>query len=113
MRGTKMGLFSTKTKSSSTSKSSAKLRGWAKPLVKGFAGHTVDFMNSDPHQYVAPTSSLQTKAFGDVTGLGGWKAPADQALGMAADAGARGPAAATASLAGYRSILDDGGVQKY
>lgn len=106
-----MGLFSTKTKSKSTVNPS--LKDWAAPLVKGYASNVTDFMNTDPLQYVAPTSALQSKAFGDVQGLGGWKPYATQAADAATEASGEGPVSATATLAGTHSILDNGGIERY
>ena len=100
----------------STSTSKTKQRPYVDPVMKAnldsYAGQANNFLKSDPTQYVAPASELQTKAFGDAENLGGWKASNAQAMDMATAAGGRGPASATASLAGFDS-LDPSDIQRY
>lgn len=106
-----MGLFSSKQKTKSTQK--ATFRGWIEPTVLGLQDKIHNIMDADPTKWVAPTSALQTKAFGDVQGLGGWKPYATQAAGMATDVGGKGPVSANASLAQDHSVLDNGGIGRY
>lgn len=104
-----MGLSSSKTKE--------KQRPYVEPgmaaSLAGYQGKVDSFLNMDPTQFVAPESELQTKAFADAQNLGAWETDSQKALGMTEAAGAAGPSSATASLAGQRSILDDGGIGKY
>ena len=101
-----MGLSSKKTKVTPI------VSDWMQPKLEDFSGRVGNFLDSDPHHYVAPASLLQTRAFEQAGDLGNWQPYARQALNMTGDAVARGPAAAQATLAGRRSILDDG-IQKY
>lgn len=106
----------------------------------GFSDKISNFMEMDPTQFVAPASPLQTQAFASAANLGQGQAAQTAALdkiataapavatpsqaftydapsiGGPATAGSQniGPASqASATLAGTRSILDDGGIQKY
>lgn len=102
-----MGLSSKKTKTTPI------VSDWMKPKLEDLSGRIGSFLDSDPHQFVAPASALQSRAFDGADDLGGWRPYARQAFDLAGDAATRGPAAAQATLAGTRSILDNGGVQRY
>lgn len=115
-----MGLSSKKTKTTST------------PTVlpaftagqSEFADLTRDFLGMDPTQFVAPASPLQEQAFAGAQSLGGWQPYATQARDMATSAagmpapsvtgvGYNAPQLGPASTADFRSVLDDGGIQKF
>jgi len=102
-----MGLSSKKTKTTPI------VSDWMKPKLEDLSGRIAGYAGSAPDHYVAPASALQSRAFDGADELGSWRPYASEAFGLARDAAARGPATAQATLAGRRSILDDGGVRKY
>ncbi len=104
-----MGLFSTKT----SGKSWTNMEDWAEPMYKATRDSNMDIAAADPTDWVAPQSQLQTKAYGDVQSLGGWKPMLGQASTIAGGVAGQGPSSAALTSSGYRSILDNGGVDKY
>lgn len=88
-----------KTKSSSTQTPTV-----TEPYKTAFGDYTGmvgDFMDMDPQQFVAPPSSLQMQAFGDVGNLGGWQPYLTQAQGYATSA-ANAPASQVTAT-GYQA----------
>ncbi len=104
-----MGLSS----SSSTSKQVPHVSDWMKPTLRGYGADLDNFLNMNPEQFVAPEAPLQTKAFGDVQNLGGWKTTNDQAAAMAGAAGNQGAAQGQAYDSDFSSVLDNGGIQRF
>lgn len=96
-----MGLFSSifgaKTKSSTT----VNVPPWILDSQKNLSNQIGGYLAQDPRSFVAPASTLQTKAFNDAQNLGAWQTPLNNALGAVKTAGAA-PAAQTgpASLSG-------------
>lgn len=77
-----MGVSSSKTKTKTTPIVSQPMQG----NLNDFAGRVADFARTDPGQYVAPASALQTQAFNSTGNLGQGQAALNTALGMAQDA---------------------------
>lgn len=134
-----MGSLSSKTKTKTTPTVTEPMNS-ALFGSEGLTNKITDFVNTDPSQYVAPTSDLQTTAFQNAKNLGGWQTgladaataakaagalPAGAASTTTYDAPALAQAAmaggvnidavknAEASLSNYHSILDNGGPQRY
>lgn len=67
----------------------------------GYASKVTDFLATDPSQYVAPVSALQSQAFSAAQNLGGWKPYAQQASSLANDFASR--PAPRVSATGYNA----------
>src|SRR5687768_10811239 len=103
-----MGLSSSKSKSKSTQTATATptTPSWITEPLQNYTSKVTNFANSDPSSLVAGAAQLQKKAFAGAQELGGWKAGADQALGMAKSAGSAGPATYNAPTLGNASHVD-------
>lgn len=106
-----MGLSSKKQTTTTTE------RPWVDPAMQAnltnFSNRTSDFLAMDPSQFVAPASGLQNKAFADVQNLGSWQKAASAATGMAQQGGNGVANRVGIPTAPFRSVLDDGGIQKF
>jgi hypothetical protein len=58
-----------------------KIPSWIQGPISGYMGDVSSYLNSDPHQYVAPASELQNLAFSQAKNLGSWQQPMNDALG--------------------------------
>lgn len=72
-----MGLSSKKTKTTQTT--TPTVTEPYNAAFQGFTNQIGDFLATDPTQYVAPASELQTQAFQQAQNLGGWQPYIDQA----------------------------------
>jgi len=66
-----------------------------------FTGQIGDFLATDPTQYVAPTSALQTQAFADAQNLGGWEPYLQKSANLAT--GAANAPASQVTAYGYNA----------
>jgi hypothetical protein len=83
-----MGLFSSIFGKSSKSKTTVQVPSWIQQPMQGYMGDITSYLNSDPHQYVAPASELQNLAFDQAKNLGAWQDPLNSAYSAAQTAGA-------------------------
>lgn len=78
-------------KSKSKSETTPIVQEPMKSNLNNYAGSVANYAASDAYQYVSPASDLQKLAFDMAPNLGGWEAPAQQAVSMAQNAGSAGP----------------------
>lgn len=95
----------------SKSKQKTTIPDFLKGPLTGFAGDVGSYLNSDPHQYVAPASSLQNLAFSQAQNLGSEMAPLNDALAAVKAAGAA--PAASAGLAAQTGPAAQSSVSTY
>lgn len=65
-----MGLSKQKSKTTTNQTTTPVVAPWMDPAIQGFTGQVSDFLKTDPAQYVAPASPLQTQAFDQAANLG-------------------------------------------
>lgn len=94
-----MGLSSSKTKTKTDQTQTPVVSQPYDAAFKGFTGKIGDFLATDPHQYVAPASELQNKAFADAQHLGSYK-PYLDAASASANAGTGAAAQSQAAKVG-------------
>lgn len=90
-----MGLFSSIFGQKTSQKTT--IPSFLKPGLTNYAGDIQGYLGQDPHNFVAPASSLQNLAFSQAANLGGEMQPLNDALGAVKAAGAAPAASAGAA----------------